>query len=96
MLFDKINLYFEGKLAGKTIAIWGLAFKPETDDIREAPAITVIHQLLAAGARVNAYDPEAMPNFKAQVTDKINYCDDMYDALKGADALAGSYRMEFV
>ena len=88
VLFDKINLYFEGKLAGKTIAIWGLAFKPETDDIREAPAITVIHQLLAAGARVNAYDPEDMPNFKAQVTDKINYCDDMYDALKGADALA--------
>jgi UDPglucose 6-dehydrogenase len=88
VLFDKINRYFDGKLADKTIAVWGLAFKPETDDIREAPAITLIHQLLAAGARVNAYDPEAMPNFKAQVTDKINYCDDMYEALKGADALA--------
>ncbi len=88
VLFDKINRYFNGKLEGRTIAIWGLAFKPETDDIREAPAITIIHKLLKAGAKVKAYDPEAMPNFKEQVTEAIAYCEDMYETLEGADALA--------
>ncbi len=88
VLFDKINRYFNGKLEGRTIAIWGLAFKPETDDIREAPAITIIHKLLEAGANVKAYDPEAMLNFKEQVTEAISYCDDMYETLEGADALA--------
>ena len=75
-------------MEGRTIAIWGLAFKPETDDIREAPAITIIHKLLKAGAKVKAYDPEAMPNFKEQVTEAIAYCEDMYETLEGADALA--------
>ena len=88
VLFDKINRYFNGKMEGRTIAIWGLAFKPETDDIREAPAITIIHKLLKAGAKVKAYDPEAMPNFKEQMTEAIAYCEDMYETLEGADALA--------
>lgn len=88
ILFDKIHRYFKGDVKGKTIAVWGLAFKPETDDIREAPAITVIQQLLSAGAKVKAYDPEAMENFRNQVTSEIQYCDDMYEVLDGADALA--------
>ncbi|HMS99210.1 MAG TPA: UDP-glucose/GDP-mannose dehydrogenase family protein [Saprospiraceae bacterium] len=88
VLFDKINRYFKGDVKGKTIAVWGLAFKPETDDIREAPAITLIRQLQAQGAQVKAYDPEAMENFRNQVTSEIQYCDDMYEALDGADALA--------
>ncbi len=87
VLFHKINHYFKGELKGKTIAIWGLAFKPETDDIREAPAITIISMLQAVGARVNAYDPEGMPNFKKHVSDSIHYFDNQYDAIKGADAL---------
>lgn len=74
-------------LKGKTIALWGLAFKPNTDDIREAPSIFFIHQLLQRGARVRAYDPEAMPNVKRKIGDKIEYSDNMYDALIGADAL---------
>lgn len=88
VLFDKINRYFKGDVKGKTIAVWGLAFKPETDDIREAPAITLIRQLQEQGAQVKAYDPEAMENFRNQVTSEIQYCDDMYEALDGADALA--------
>lgn len=88
VLFDKINRYFRGDVKGKTIAVWGLAFKPETDDIREAPAITLIRQLQEQGAQVKAYDPEAMENFRNQVTSEIQYCDDMYEALDGADALA--------
>jgi UDPglucose 6-dehydrogenase len=88
VLYHKIHAFFQGNLKDKTIAIWGLAFKPETDDIREAPAITIIKMLTEAGAQVKTYDPEAMPNFKKFVTDQIAYCDDQYDALKGADALA--------
>jgi UDPglucose 6-dehydrogenase len=87
VLFHKINRYFNGDVKGKTIAIWGLSFKPETDDIREAPAITIISMLQAAGAKVNAYDPEGMPNFKKHVTDSINYFEDQYDAIIDADAL---------
>lgn len=88
VLFHKISKHFDGNLKGKTIAFWGLAFKPETDDVREAPAITIAKMLLAEGAHIKAYDPEAMPNFKAQVSDKIEYCDNMYAALTNADALA--------
>jgi UDPglucose 6-dehydrogenase len=88
VLYHKISKHFEGNLKGKTIAFWGLAFKPETDDVREAPAITIANMLLAEGAHVKAYDPEAMPNFKTQVSDKIEYCDNMYMALSNADALA--------
>ena len=88
VLSDKIIRHFNGDLSGKTIAVWGLAFKPNTDDIREAPAITIISRLLNQGAQVKAYDPEAMPNFQKYITDKIHYCNNPYEALDGADALA--------
>ena len=81
------NYYGEGELKGKTFALWGLAFKPETDDIREAPALYIIDELLAAGASVIAYDPEAMPNVKKLLGDKISYAQNRYNALDGADAL---------
>jgi UDPglucose 6-dehydrogenase len=86
-LMPKINNYFNGDLAGKHFALWGLAFKPNTDDIREAPALYMIEALLAAGATVSAFDPEAMPNVKALLGDKINFVENQYDALEGADAL---------
>ena len=88
ILFEKIKEYYKGDLKGKTIAVWGLSFKPETDDIREAPAITIISRLLNQGAVVKAFDPEAMTNFKDEVTDQIEYCDNQYQALENADALA--------
>ena len=86
-LMPKINNYFNGDLAGKHFALWGLAFKPNTDDIREAPALYMIDALLAAGATVTAFDPEAMPNVKTLLGDKINFTENQYDALEGADAL---------
>lgn len=86
-LMPKINKYFNDDLAGKHFAFWGLAFKPNTDDIREAPALDMIEALLAAGATVTAFDPEAMPNVKALLGDKINFAENQYDALEGADAL---------
>ncbi|ASU32135.1 UDP-glucose dehydrogenase family protein [Mucilaginibacter xinganensis] len=79
--------YGPGGLKGKTFALWGLAFKPETDDIREAPALYIIDELLAEGAKVVAYDPEGMPNVKKLLGDKITYSNDRYTALEGADAL---------
>ena len=88
VLFQKIRNHFQGNLADKTVAIWGLAFKPRTDDIREAPALVLIDSLLAAGAQVRVHDPEAMPNVKAIYGDKISYCDRPYGCLEGADALA--------
>ena len=87
VLFDKIQTQL-GDLKGKTIAMWGLAFKPKTDDMREAPAITIIEKLLAAGASVRAYDPEATETAKRVFGDRITYCQHSYDALEGADALA--------
>lgn len=84
---DKLEGYFGADLKGKTIALWGLAFKPNTDDIREAPALYTIDRLLAAGARVRAFDPEAMDNVKAQYGDQVTFCEDQYEALAGADAL---------
>ena len=86
-LMPKINKYFKGDLAGKHFAFWGLAFKPNTDDIREAPALDMIDALLERGATVSAFDPEAMPNVKALLGDKINFAENQYDALEGADAL---------
>ena len=88
ILADKIINYFDGNIAGKAIAIWGLAFKPNTDDIREAPALAIIDQLLEAGAKVKAFDPEAMDNVKALYDGRIEFADDQYEALIGADALA--------
>lgn len=85
---EKLIEYFGGDLSGKTIALWGLAFKPNTDDIREAPALYTIDKLLAAGAKVKAYDPEAMDNVREIYGDKIEFAEDQYDALLGADALA--------
>ena len=86
-LIPKINAWFNNNLAGKKIALWGLAFKPNTDDIREAPALYIIDALVNAGATVTAFDPEAMKNVKEVIGDKISYADDQYDALHGADAL---------
>ena len=89
-LVEKIVSHFGGekKVAGKTVAIWGLAFKPKTDDMREAPAIVIIEQLLAMGATVRAYDPEATETARGLFGDRITLCDKSYDALEGADALA--------
>lgn len=88
VLFNKIERYFHGNLKDRTIAIWGLAFKPRTDDIREAPALVLIDQLLEAGAKVHAHDPIATKNVKAIYGDRIAYSDHHYDALHGSDALA--------
>lgn len=87
-LSQKIIKHFGADIKDKRIALWGLAFKPNTDDIREAPAIYIIEQLLAAGANVVAYDPEAMENMMQIFGDRISYENHRYDALKGADALA--------
>lgn len=86
-LITPLKEFFGGNLAGKTIAIWGLAFKPYTDDIREAPALENIKLLLEAGAKVRAYDPEAMENVKEVFGNEIYFADDEYDALDNADAL---------
>ncbi len=86
-LIKKVNAYYNGDLSGKTFALWGLAFKPDTDDIREAPALYMIEELLKAGAKINVFDPEAMDNVKGMFDDKITYCENMYDTLKDADAL---------
>jgi UDPglucose 6-dehydrogenase len=86
-LIPKIKAYFNNDLKGKKIALWGLAFKPNTDDIREAPALTIIEALLQEGAVITAYDPEAMPNVKTLLADKINFAERQYDALDDADAL---------
>ena len=86
-LVNKINAYFNNDLQGKKIALWGLAFKPNTDDIRDAPAIDMINALTTAGATITAYDPEAMPNVKNKIGDKIKYATNQYEALAGADIL---------
>jgi len=88
VLTGKLLEHFAGDLAGKTIALWGLAFKPRTDDIREAPALVLIDALLAAGAGVRVHDPEAIANVRAIYGDRIIYCDRPYGALEQADALA--------
>jgi UDPglucose 6-dehydrogenase len=87
ILMPKIKNYFRGDLKGKKIAVWGLAFKPDTDDIREAPALYLIDELTKAGASVSAYDPEAMKNVSQLIGDKIEYAQNEYDALIEADAL---------
>ena len=88
VLFRKLDRYFQGDLKGKTIAVWGLAFKPRTDDIREAPSLTLIDELLEAGAKVQAHDPVASENVAAIYGDRIQIIEQQYDALIGADALA--------
>jgi UDPglucose 6-dehydrogenase len=86
-LVEKIKAHYNNNLAGKHFALWGLAFKPNTDDIREAPALAIIDALTNAGATIAAYDPEAMPNVKAQIGDKIKYAENQYQALEKAEAL---------
>ena len=86
-LLPKIKRYFKNNLKGKRFALWGLAFKPNTDDIREAPALYIIDELVKEGAAICAYDPEAVNNVRALLGDKIQYADNQYDCLSGADAL---------
>jgi UDPglucose 6-dehydrogenase len=86
-LIPKLLSYFNNNLSGKKIALWGLAFKPNTDDIREAPSLKLISELISNGASVIAYDPEAMENVKNEIGDTITYAESQYDALDGADAL---------
>jgi UDPglucose 6-dehydrogenase len=88
ILFGKIRAHYRDGLRGKTMAIWGLAFKPRTDDIREAPALTLIDALLAAGVHLRVHDPEAMANVRDLYGDRLVYCDRPYGALEGSDGLA--------
>lgn len=87
IIVPKIKNYFNNNLEGKKIALWGLAFKPDTDDIREAPALYIIEELLKEGASISAYDPEAMHNVRTIIGDRITYALDEYDALRDADIL---------
>lgn len=87
ILFDKLNKRFDGNLKGKTVTLWGLAFKPETDDMREAPALVLINKLVEAGCTVKVFDPVAMDECRRRVGDKVRYGKDMYDATVDADAL---------
>lgn len=86
-IVEKIKSFYNNQLEGKKFALWGLAFKPDTDDIREAPALYIIRELLAAGATVSAFDPEAMANVKKLLGDTIEFSNDQYETLNGADAL---------
>lgn len=88
ILFDKLENLFAGNLEGKKIAVWGLAFKPETDDMREAPSLVVIERLLHAGAEVTVFDPVAMDECRRRIGDRVRYAIDIYDAAVDADALA--------
>lgn len=87
ILFDKVQKRFDGDLQGKKVAIWGLAFKPDTDDMREAPSLVLIEKLLAAGTSVSVYDPIAMEECKRRIGDVVTYAKDIYDAALDADAL---------
>jgi UDPglucose 6-dehydrogenase len=88
VLFGKLERHFEGRLSGRTIAVWGLAFKAETDDVRESPALVLVEQLLEAGARVQVHDPAAAEAARRQLGDRVTYAARSYDALQDADALA--------
>ncbi len=87
VLFDKLRNYYQGQLSGKTIALWGLAFKAETDDMREATSLVTIDRLLKAGCEVRVYDPVAIGECRRRLGDAIVYAKDMYDAVLGADGL---------
>ncbi len=88
VMFNKIQNRFGDALSGMTVAVWGIAFKPNTDDIREGPSLTLIRSLLEAGVKVRAHDPEALRHLKHEFGDNIEYCDNSYAAIEGADALA--------
>lgn len=87
VLYHKLRNYFKGDLKGKTVALWGLSFKPETDDMREAPSLVIIDALINSGANVKVYDPIAMDECRRRIGDKVTYCRDMYDAASEADAV---------
>lgn len=87
ILFEKFMRHFDGKVEGRTVALWGLAFKPETDDVREAPSMVIIERLLKAGCRVKVYDPVAMASSREVLGERVEYGCDKYDAAQGADAL---------
>ncbi len=87
ILFHKFNKHFKGDIENRTVAVWGLSFKPETDDMRDAPSLSLISSLLEAGVKVRAYDPAAMDEARKHFDDKIYYATDIYDAAKGADAI---------
>src|SRR5699024_7236110 len=87
ILFEKLMKYYDHDLEGRTIGIWGLSFKPNTDDIREAPAVYIIEKLLEAGAQIRAHDPEAMPNIGRRFGDRVHLAKDQYEVLENADAL---------
>ena len=87
VLFNKVRTHFNNNLKGKTFALWGLSFKPKTDDMREAPSLVIIEKLLKAGASVVAYDPVAMHEAQRILGDTISYSTDMYDTLNSSDAL---------
>lgn len=87
VLFDKLARHLDGELKGKTVALWGLAFKPETDDMREAPSLVLIDLLLEAGCRVKVYDPVAMEECRRRIGDRVEYCRDKYEAAVDAEAL---------
>jgi UDPglucose 6-dehydrogenase len=86
-LFEKVQQAFGGRVQGKRVAVWGLAFKPQTDDMRESPALTLIDQLLDAGASVVAHDPVAIPEARRRLGDRVAYAETSYAALEGADAV---------
>jgi UDPglucose 6-dehydrogenase len=87
LLYEKLKAVYQGSLEGKTVALWGLSFKPETDDMRESTALVIIDLLSKAGCTIRAYDPVAMEECKRRVGDKVVYCKDMYDAVLDADAI---------
>ena len=87
ILFEKLKKYYGGDLQGRTIALWGLSFKPETDDMREAPSLVIIDKLLKAGCTVRVFDPIAMNECKRRIGDTVTYCNDIYEAVEGVDAL---------
>src|SRR5205085_5069210 len=88
VLFKKIKAHYGAALRERTLAVWGLAFKPRTDDVREAPALVLLDALLAEGVQLRVHDPEALANVRALYGDRLVYCDRPYGALEGADGLA--------
>ena len=87
LLYRRLSAYFDGNLAGRKFAVWGLSFKPETDDMREAPALILIDRLCAAGASVRVYDPVAMPECRRRIGNRVEYAANIYEAVAGVDAL---------
>ena len=88
VLFEKLKTHFPEGLKGRTVAVWGLAFKAETDDVRESPALVLVEALLDAGAKVQVHDPEALHTARRELGDRVTYAPNSYAALEGADALA--------